>query len=527
MRLKFSNFKGMMPIIPPVSLGEGYLTNAVDCDFQRGSIKPFRTNKVLRAVAGDVGSIFETACCIVTGTVCQTFAQGLPGCKDMVFRAGDGKPQAALVGKACLGDWCDLGFPCPLPAVALSSMSPANGRTSAPTAVVYTLVSNFIGADGEPWESQPSAPSNIVESDHGATLIISGIPAFAAQCNIKEIRIYASRAGFETGIEEKNNSSAGFFLRAIVPVGTTSTSFACGNPGALCTTLNYESWPEDARDINSWRTGQLSALSGNKVIFSIKNHPHAIDYTATMAFYGCAIRYITGTNHGYVLTDGSPFIISLKTGDDGVQCHAAEHLAQPAPCVSARSAVVYGDTVIYATKRGLMSLTGGSSKELQFWSERQWQEMRPDTIIGAVHDGHYFGFTETHSFRISLRGDPEITYLSESYPQAAHGGMYDRLYIATASNLEEWNEGDANKTAIAERRGLETGKVAMAAVKIHGQASNVTIYPGCNHSYLSVGAMRDCSPKRFSALRVASWGFKVETKDEVFRVDLATGLGEL
>lgn len=82
-------------------------------------------------------------------------------------------------------------------------------------------------------------------------------------------------------------------------------------------------------------------------------------------------------------------------------------------------------------------------------TKEQWQLMSPETIKGAIHDGFYYGFSETHAFRIRLPSnayqheDVNFTYLSNR-PRAVQGGS--ELLMLMNDGIYSWNSGDEFKT---------------------------------------------------------------------------------
>jgi hypothetical protein len=493
----------------------------LDADLSRSTLRPWRINKPVNDEIG-VRSIYESACGLTVSSLCHDYAEGVPGCNGRVFRSGDGPPMTATDANAVSGQWTRLGFPANLPAPVLSAASvPSDPVSAQPHSVVYTLVNQF----GE--ESQPSLPSNAVMSDYSTALLVSGLPACDPAFQVKEIRIYAERSGFVSGTEKTNEPDSGFFLKKIVSCGTSSASFDLAGPGDMLETLDYMSPPEDLHSIAAWRSGQLSGLSGNLLWFSIKGKPHAWPADARMRFYGTAIRHLAGVQHGYVLTDEKPFVVQLQSDCKGPRCHRGDHVDAPG-IVSARSAAIYGDAVIYATKRGLQILNGFRSQELNFWDQTSWQQMRPDTMIGAVHDGCYFGFTATAGFRLQLTGNPRtaLTYLSER-PTAIHAGKFDRLYLAEPTGVTRWNEGDAYKEALWRKDDIRTPYLAMGAARVLGGSADVEVRHGNSAKAQALGLLPHALVKRFAPYRANTHGITIKTTEEVSRVDIAVGTVEL
>lgn len=129
----------------------------------------------------------------------------------------------------------------------------------------------------------------------------------------------------------------------------------------------------------------------------------------------------------------------------------------------------------YATKDGLVMLAGNQSKIVttHLYSQDQWQALAPWTMIGVVHDGYYFGFTETHSIRFkipdSIHEEVQIETLTTLTlkPKAVYRSDQDDLFFATEDGIYQWNVGDSWKRFKWQGRlNALSGYTVMTAYKV-------------------------------------------------------------
>lgn len=460
MRVEFNYFGGMLPSNPSPKATTA--TYCLDADFDGRIITPIRANKLVKK-AKNIKAMYETRCGLVTSEHCETFAEGGIGNDGRVFRAGYDGVWTAYDRDAVEGRWQALGFPGDKPPPIISVPTPATGFNAVPTVVAYLYVNKF----GE--RSQLSAPSIREYADFDTQILVSGIPVPDPRLGVTQIIVCATRTGTESGSERSNPQNTAFFQYKSLKPGVTFTSFNLNQPGDMVETLEYSPPPQRLRDVRSWRNGQLSGIADNCLWFSTPNQYHAWPEAYRMRVYGAMLRHLVGVKHGYVLTDEAPFIVQLSPSAGNPYFHNGDHTPEALPCVSPASAAIYGDSAIYATKDSLMMLTGFNQKALSYWSAREWQNLRPDQMVGVVHDDCYYGFSENASFRLRLTGDPEqaLTMISDR-PSAAHRGRFDHLYLADDTKIERFAEGTDYRTAIWEHNHIIGVKSNVAAVRIEG-----------------------------------------------------------
>ena len=431
---------------------------------------------------------------------------------------------------AALNHWVRLGFPSPNATPAISNMDVAleDEVLAEYTNALYTYVRE---RDTFVEESLPSMPTETVLVNIGNSFIISGIEPAPEECRVTSIRLYLYHKGSFAGGETSNPKSGGYFLAGEVAPNSTSGVALFGNPLDGLMSEDYEPPPWGLIDISSWRTGQFAGLTTyNTLAFSIPNIPHAWRQADQMTFYGRGIRFIAGTTHGYVLTDKAPFIVKLNAQCDGPQCHKGEHLPTPLPIIARMSAAMYGDMVIYATTRGLASIEGGKSQIFPIWDDSSWAALNPDTMVGCVHDGHYYGFTDVASFRVKLDGDVHdaLIWLSDTDVTAAAVTGDGRLMVAKPHGIEEMFRGTEFREFTWRRTWLLLERMNLSAFQIRTRYQNASITHTYDGEIIDEDEQVGDDPERLPLGDTTDrLGVEIRSTGEVTQYTVATSLREL
>jgi hypothetical protein len=525
--MKFINFGGLYPAGYRDLNNSNIADVAMDVDLSGNTVRAWRTDKLLSGTTG-AKAIYEIqGCCILSDdNACTRYAEGdpSPNCPEMVFRTKPGsKPQAARTADACNNVWRDLSFP-DFPPLSVVSPPVSVDSNREHVYAFYTVVDNW----GR--ESAPSAVSSEFYANFGTSILVSGFPT--AYPNGSKIRIYVSKPTYSSGNENQPvQLHANFFREAEFAIGPASATVVLDYPDEANTTWDYEPAPNDLWDITSFRGGQLLGLSQNMVRASIGHTFHAWPRRFAIRFYGNARRLIAGRSIAYVLTDEAPLMMRVPAGCGEMSCFQSAQLHVPLPIASARSAAMHGDTVIYATYKGLVAVTGQEHRYFPHWAERDWQQMRPESMIGEVHDGAYFLSTVQGTFRLDLNVSSEksLTKITDNGVTAMHESTHGRLLLGTAGGIVAWNQGNAYKTAMWERHKTFKGplrSVSVIDVSAHG-TYNVGIFAdGFAPDWGTVAGSGDLQ-QRVCPTRARDFGVKIHTTSEVARVIIGASISQI
>lgn len=449
-----------MPRVHEQDIAAAMAQECVDVDLSRGTLRPFRTDK--KVWDGAAAAFYTDGCCVAVSQECAVSFAKLAGACGFLVSSSDGDfpkiarlPCAPAKGAVDSGlldcglTWCRLGFPCDLPALDVQALNGHSGDfNSEARQYYYTLVNDWDGAGLQ--ESMPSAVSDVLLCHNDNDVVLSGIPtAFDGYC-VRAVRIYCAVTGLEYGSENKP-FQADFLLVGEVPLGTgVFVHKAHTVYGEPCLTEEYAPPPACMHSIQYCGNGQLGGIVGNELWLSEPLKPHAFPEAYRYGrFRSKPLRFLCGGGVGYVLTDGFPVVVETESPCQTQGCRKVSELKETLPLVSWRSAAVYNGACVYASFDGLVMMAGTDVRVIsaEWFTPEQWQLLRPDTLRGAVHDGWYFGTTDSVSFRFKIpdavHGKVNIDSLGELSIRADAWFRCDndRLFFAADGGIFEWNAG--------------------------------------------------------------------------------------
>ena len=247
---------------------------------------------------------------------------------------------------------------------------------------VYTYVSEL----GE--EGPPSAVSNVVAALDGDSVFISNIPGFSTPgYDINLARLYRT-SSTAAGTEYQ-------FVKEFSIAGNYNSTYDTVLTEDLGEVLQTATWfPPDPGmiGITEMGNGMLVGFKDKTLFFCEPYFPHAWP-----AEYDQAVDYdIVGLaafgNGVAVLTTGYPYLLS---GSHPRNVNVPPYKINQA-CVSRQSIATEGDRVYYASPDGLVELSVNGARIVteKYALKKEWAAYSPSTMIGAFHDGKYFGFFE-------------------------------------------------------------------------------------------------------------------------------------
>lgn len=371
-----------------------------------------------------------------------------------LYYTGDGAPKKtnwALAGDATLsgeypGEFMDMGVPAPTTAPTVAATTGTSTATDT-RFYVYTFVNTFGSLEEE---SAPSPVSASVTITTSQSVNITGLEtAPVGDHNITAIRIYRTVPGEAT-------LGAYLFVKEI-SIGTTSTNDDLGadDLGESITTIGWAEPPDDLQGIISMANGMMAGFVGNSVYFCEPYFHHAWPAEYIQSIPDQIVGLGSYGNTLVVLTENSPW---LMIGVDPAQM-SVERLTLPEPCISAPSIASDEYGVVYASPNGLVSIGNGGRGVIThaLFRRKDWQEYSPDTFVGAIFDGNYFGSFQSADFGnrtmvLSREDKPALSFLSiradAFYTDVGEGELYyldnvtDDIYKVDADSLRpftyEW-----------------------------------------------------------------------------------------
>jgi len=444
--------QGRVPRLNPFARPPGSAAVAIDCDLDNNTLRPWRTPRLVYTAPHDILSFIQVDCCWLTWDKCvNAVFPYTPACRQIIVTGAAPYPQIATAEEACAGDWCRLGVPCPPAAPTVStSVAVVDNETMAARAYRYTYV-NRHGREGP-----GSAPSQIVRGNDGQPFLVTGFQMPSAEWCVRSIRLYRLATPYETGLEQSNPANTEYFFVDEFPASqaaylddNTELELGNGSQGVFVTD-EYLPPPADLHGIVSAENGMLAGISGDQVWICEPHSPHAWPLRYVKKFYGTPIALGACGGALYVATSKRPYVVDLSDPANSNGVNAVHGTRVPLPCVSARSMAADTSAAYYSSKDGLVVLAAGQAKLISQarLTERDWQALRPNKMIGHVRKGYYHGYTDIEGVRIRTLDEEfatiqEIGYtnLSER-PAALWTSLDGELYYAVGREVFHWNGGD-------------------------------------------------------------------------------------
>lgn len=392
-------------------------------------------------------------------------------------------------------NWVDyaLGIPAPTVAPTAALSGAGSGGSITDTYWVYTYVR--VWGDGKVDEGPPSPVSNLLELDSADTADITTIASFTgyADHGISKIYLYRTQTGSTTADFQ--------FVKELLITDTSTTDDVAGD--ALGETLLSTNWgppPDTMKGITNIGNGILAGFVGNTVYLSDVFQPHGWSETQTFPCENTVIGLGAFNNTLIVLTEGYPLSVYISSPTE-LQVILHKELL---PCQNLRSIVSTRDGVIYAAHNGLVMIDqqGPRSIIASLYSERQWAELNPSSIVGLYHDNQYFFFwekvvpvvdedgnattrTEQGSIIINLI-EPSAAVTSAQIPYGAlfrsidDNGIFYTVDTEDTTQIYRWEGSETRSKSFVwkSKEFLSTsGRINLGAARVLGAFIGVTIDP--------------------------------------------------
>jgi len=419
------------------------------------------------------------------------------------------------------------------------------------TSYVYT----FVSAYGE--EGPPSPASTVITTDDNMTVALSALETSTSitNTNLSKKRIYRSNTG--------SNSTQFQFVTELALSATTYTDTSKNSE--LAEVLPSSTWiapPDDSalypdgpmKGLLALGNGTFAGFTGNRICFSEAYQPHAWPAAYRLGIEEKIVG-IKATSNGLIVgTESTPYLV---TGSDPSAMIAIK-IETAEACLSKRSMVDMGETVIYAGPDGLIAASGAQASNITegLITPEQWQsDYYPSTITGFYWQGRYVGFYNTGSGFGGFIFDPrQGTNALVNLDAAAliRGGFTDpddnELYLIIGNKIKKFQGSSTNLTynwkskefPMARHTSMGFAKVDAEAypvtLKVYGDGS--VIYNATISTSGSVFSVTGTTPS-FSATSITepvvrlpasvhkTFAFEVETAKVVNEVCLGESIVEL
>ena len=444
---------------------------------------------------------------------------------EQTFYTGDGTPKVtnnvmALASAPYPTTSRPMGIPAP--ATALTSVKDTGEWTGDVVTFFYTYT--FVNDWG--WESAPAPVSAQLDRESDATTTLSAFAAApAGNYGIDKIRIYRTQTGASGATEF-------FFLREIA-YGVTTTTDDNRTLGEVLPTTTWLQPPDDLHHLTALWNGMAAGISGNSVRFCEAYVPYAwplqydsIPPDAHPVALGVAGQYLL------VLTNGRPMLMS-GTSPDSMDQQPVEFSQA---CVAPESAVSMGAGVAWASMDGLCwwgPSTGPRILTAGLMTRDDWQALKPDTIVGQMYEGLYFGSYDDGSGRKGFFIDPSnptgLYFMDTGYEAMHFDELQDQLYVLAGTSVQRWDAGATFMTARAKSKQFRApAPVNFACAEVVADTYPVTLRVFADGALKHTQTVTSRNPFHLPAGFMAlDWQMEAETTGAIQGVAMATSMREL
>lgn len=444
-----------------------------------------------------------------------------------------------------------LGIPAPTHAITASKSlkdSPANsvkvfwktaGVVGDPVGdriarrYVWTLVNSF-GREGP-----PSPPSNIVYTNDDEIVSLT----FTSQSLPVDISVDGKARVYVSATGGTFNFLKEFPISGLFDTAKQITDNTFGS--ALETEL-YSPPPTNLKGLVALANGFLAGYVGNSVHFSEPYQSHAWpeDYIKAMDYPVKGLAAIG--NMLFVSTEGYPVVLV----GNHPEFMTENKLGSIQANLSDRSIVDMGNGAMYASRDGIVLLTGGEATMISdgIISERVYQALAPSSIHAYFYRDKYVGFynsgssdkiqTETGEY-IPGQGafilDPKrrtVTFTDQTCNVAFSDKGTGKLFInkleSGVNNLYEFNEGSTNLPMVWRTRPTETPPMTFTVCRVDAKRYPLTFTLYTDDQLRHTQTVNNNRPFRLpSGYKARVFSAKIEGDSIVQGVFLATTVNEL
>ncbi len=306
---------------------------------------------------------------------------------------------------------------------------------------VYTWVSG-IGEEGA-----PSPVSNeVVLTDPEINTVDLTLPALGVnEQDIQKRRIYRTATA---------GSTTDFYLvdEIDVEILTYNDAKLTQDLGSVLVTGDYFPPPEDMIGLTSLPNGVLAGFYDNIFCPAYPNIPYAWNPDYQLACDSNIVAIAATSSGAVIMTQDKPYVIQGYTPDS----YSYMKLETAAACVSSRSVVDMGDSIIYASGRGLEMVTGTTPVNLTtgIYSLEQWKGLNPSSFDAYLYKNKYIAFYDNGEKQAALIFDPaggDVTECDIYARAACRYPLSEELYIVVDDVMNIFDSDDANPMQITWR----------------------------------------------------------------------------
>jgi len=227
--------------------------------------------------------------------------------------------------------------------------------------------------------------------------------------------------------------------------------------------------PEDLKGLKVLPNGFLAGFSGRSLGFSEAYMPHAWPQGYEIKFSEHIVGLGVTGNSLVVLTQGFPYLVTGDSPDS----MSAVRVESAQACASRYSIVDMGDSVVYASPDGLVSVGESGTDVLtqDMLTRAQWQEYGPDDMVGFLYEGYYIGSSIAAGKSFIMSADGKLSTLSGVFKTSYQDYEQDRLYVLDDGGLKIFNEGPRRKVTWLSKEFRFQSPTNLGVLKVLGNGN--------------------------------------------------------
>jgi hypothetical protein len=302
-------------------------------------------------------------------------------------------------------------------------------------AYLYTFVSEW----GE--EGPPSPASEVVAIEPTQDAFLSDLEdAPAGDYQITSKRIYRTVTG------ASGQATFQFVAEIDIATGTYLDTLRDEQTAEALPSLGWDTPPDDLIGIVSMANGFFAAFKagGKDVYFSEPNHPHAWPSEYIISVDYPIVGLGSHENSLLIATEGFPYLATGVTPE----FMTLQRLLNRMSCVSKRSIVNVGGAIVYASSDGIVLNVGADITMLTkpYYTEEEWREVLPETMIGSFEDERLFVFSDNTTLIFDLDAQRSLLVSNDVRIEGAYNDIEsDTLYMIQGSTITDWEGGSETK----------------------------------------------------------------------------------
>lgn len=531
--IAIKKFGGISPKIPPRYLPNEMAQEAYNCDLSKGSLRPMKDvgASILRFTTQYIPkTIYRFGQDITSDTeywfvwdkdvdVCRGQING--DTSEWTFYTGDDYPKAtyakiATAGKPYPFESRPMGMKQPTEKL-VGTVAGKEDDTETKESRIYTWT--WVNEEaGFSMESAPAPASPRFDVRSSQTVDLTGFPAaIGGFYNATHKRIYRSTEGEFLFVDE------------IPATQTTYTDKVVSDSlGELMPSALWDEPPEELKGLINLPNGMMAGFVGRDVYFSVPYRPYAWPeaYIQSVDYPIVGLGAIDTTL--VVLTTGVPYFIQGTRPNSVAVVKSGLEQA----CVSKRSIASWGGLVIFASPDGLVQLSSSGSKILteSYFTRKQWNELKPETIHAYHHDNKYIAFHEGGGFVYDfLKGTFTLNNFKGNYFMCAFNDLLrDKLFICgNQKYLYVWQEGRELIYTWTSKKYTFPHVMGFSCAQVEAENYPVSLYLYMDGKLWFRKLVTSREAFRLAAKKGREIQFTLRSENEVFSIALGNSMRDL